>query len=76
MRLESLFRKLASTCSDGFLELKRYEIEAWHQITGTREGVGDPAKKGDRILYNLKMFLHRGEEVPSNERQAEHQPVR
>jgi hypothetical protein len=29
-----------------------------------REGIGDPAKKGDRILYNLKMFLHRGEEVP------------
>ena len=22
-----------------------------------REGVGEPAKKGDRILYNLKMFL-------------------
>ena len=36
------------------------------------EGVGEPAKKGDRILYNLKMFLHRGEEVPLNERQAEH----
>lgn len=39
-----------------------------------REGVGEPAKKGDRILYNLKMFLHRGEEVPLNERQAEHLP--
>jgi hypothetical protein len=40
-----------------------------------REGVGEPAKKGDRILYNLKMFLHRGEEVPLNERQAEHFPA-
>lgn len=37
-----------------------------------REGMGEPAKKGDRILYNLKMFLHRGEEVPLNQRQAEH----
>jgi FKBP-type peptidyl-prolyl cis-trans isomerase (trigger factor) len=40
-----------------------------------REGIGEPAKKGDRILYNLKMFLHRGEEVPLNERQAEHLPA-
>jgi hypothetical protein len=40
-----------------------------------REGMGEPAKKGDRILYNLKMFLHRGEEVPSNERQAERLPA-
>jgi FKBP-type peptidyl-prolyl cis-trans isomerase 2 len=40
-----------------------------------REGIGEPAKKGDRILYNLKMFLHRGEEVPLNERQAERLPA-
>jgi FKBP-type peptidyl-prolyl cis-trans isomerase len=40
-----------------------------------REGSGEPAKKGDRILYNLKMFLRRGEEVPLNERQAEHLPA-
>src|SRR5688572_30736197 len=39
------------------------------------EGSGEPAKKGDRILYNLKMFLRRGEEVPLNERQAEHLPA-
>jgi FKBP-type peptidyl-prolyl cis-trans isomerase 2 len=40
-----------------------------------REGIGEPAKKGDRILYNLKMFLHRGEEIPLNERQAERLPA-
>jgi FKBP-type peptidyl-prolyl cis-trans isomerase 2 len=40
-----------------------------------REGIGERAKKGDRILYNLKMFLHRGEEVPLNERQAERLPA-
>ena len=45
------------------------------KLLGQHEGIGEPAKKGDRILYNLKMFLHRGEEVPLNERQAEHLPA-
>lgn len=39
-----------------------------------REGIGEPVKKGDRVVYNLKIFLHRGDEVPLNERQAEHLP--
>lgn len=39
------------------------------------EGTGQPAKKGDRVVYNLKMFLNRGDEVPLNERQAEHLPT-
>ena len=39
------------------------------------EGIGEPVKKGDRVAYNLKMFLNQGEEVPLNERQAEHLPA-
>jgi len=39
-----------------------------------RDGVGEPAKKGDRIIYNLKIYLNKGEEVPLNERQAEYLP--
>jgi hypothetical protein len=39
-----------------------------------REGSGEPAKTGDRIIYNLKIYLNKGEEVPINERQAEHLP--
>ena len=39
-----------------------------------RDGVGTPAKKGDRIIYNLKLYLNKGEEVPLNERQAEYLP--
>jgi FKBP-type peptidyl-prolyl cis-trans isomerase len=39
-----------------------------------REGDGRAAQKGDRIVYNLKMFLNQGEEVPLNERQAERLP--
>jgi FKBP-type peptidyl-prolyl cis-trans isomerase 2 len=40
-----------------------------------REGPGKLASKGDRVVYNLKMFLNQGEEVPLNERQAEHLPA-
>jgi FKBP-type peptidyl-prolyl cis-trans isomerase 2 len=39
------------------------------------EGIGEPVKKGDRVVYNLRMFLNRGEEVPLNERQVEHLPA-
>ena len=39
------------------------------------EGVGEPVRKGDRIVYNLRMFLNQGEEVPLNKRQAEYLPA-
>ncbi len=39
-----------------------------------REGEGRPAQTGDRVLYNTRIFLNRGEEVPLNTRQAEHVP--
>jgi hypothetical protein len=39
-----------------------------------RDGTGEPAKKGDRLVYNLRIYLNRGEEVLLNERQAEHLP--
>jgi FKBP-type peptidyl-prolyl cis-trans isomerase len=42
------------------------------KLLSEHEGTGEPVKKGDRVIYNLKMFLNQGEEVPLNERQAEH----
>ena len=39
-----------------------------------REGVGTPAKKGDRVVYNTRIFLNQGDEVMLNETQAEHLP--
>ena len=39
------------------------------------EGTGEPTRKGDRVVYNLKMFLNQGDEVSLNERQAEHLPA-
>ena len=44
------------------------------KLLDEREGVGQRAKKGDRIIYNLKMFLNKGDEVPLNLRQAEYLP--
>jgi FKBP-type peptidyl-prolyl cis-trans isomerase (trigger factor) len=39
------------------------------------EGTGEPTRKGDRVVYNLKMFLNQGDEIPLNERQAAHLPA-
>lgn len=38
------------------------------------EGVGAPAAKGDRVVYNCRIFLNGGDEVPLNERQAAYIP--
>lgn len=39
-----------------------------------REGTGTPAKTGDRVTYNTRIFLNQGNEVPLNAKQAEHLP--
>ena len=39
-----------------------------------REGEGRAAQPGDRVIYNTRIFLNRGDEVPLNERQAANLP--
>ena len=39
-----------------------------------REGEGRSAQKGDRVLYNSRLFLNKGDEVPLNEKQVQHLP--
>jgi len=39
-----------------------------------REGEGKPANKGDRVVYNSRLFLNKGDEVPLNAVQVEHLP--
>jgi len=39
-----------------------------------REGEGTPANKGDRVVYNTRIFLNQGDEVSLNAKQAEHLP--
>ena len=40
-----------------------------------REGAGTPAKKGDRVVYNTRIFLNQGEEVLRNDFQAKELPT-
>jgi FKBP-type peptidyl-prolyl cis-trans isomerase len=44
------------------------------KLLDEREGTGKPAKKGDRIVYNFKIFLNKGDEVLLYERQADYLP--
>ena len=45
------------------------------KLLDEREGAGEPAKKGHSVIYNLKIFLNQGDEVPLNQRQAEYLPA-
>jgi hypothetical protein len=40
------------------------------------EGKGRPAARGDRVVFNMKIWLNRGDEVPLNGIQAQHLPKR
>jgi len=33
-----------------------------------------PANKGDRVMFNMRLFLNKGDEVPLNKTQAKHLP--
>jgi len=45
------------------------------KLLDDREGSGEPAKKGDKVIYNVRVHLNKGDEVPLNERQAEFLPA-
>jgi len=49
-------------------------IKSGIKLLDEREGNGQPAHKGDRVIYNLKIFLNQGDEVLLNERQAQYLP--
>jgi FKBP-type peptidyl-prolyl cis-trans isomerase len=42
------------------------------EILEDREGDGEAAGKGDAVIYNVRIFLNRGDEVPINEKHAEY----
>jgi hypothetical protein len=44
------------------------------KLLDEREGAGTPAKKDDRVVYNIRIFLNQGEEVPLNDIQAKQLP--
>ena len=44
------------------------------KLLDEREGAGTPAKKGDHVVYNAKILLNQGDEVPLNDLQAKQLP--
>ncbi len=46
-------------------------LQSGIKLLQEREGNGPAAKKGGRVVYNLRIYLNKGGEVLLNERQAE-----
>jgi FKBP-type peptidyl-prolyl cis-trans isomerase len=44
------------------------------KLLDEREGDGPSAQKGDRVMFHLRLFLNKGDEIPLNETQAKHLP--
>lgn len=44
------------------------------KILDEREGAGQPAQKGDRVIYNCRIFLNKGDEVMLNAKQVDQLP--
>ena len=44
------------------------------KLLDEREGTGTPSKKGDRVVYNTRIFLNQGDEVPLNDLQSRQLP--
>ena len=44
------------------------------KLLDEREGAGAQAKKGDRVVYNTRIFLNQGAEVPLNDIQTKQLP--
>jgi FKBP-type peptidyl-prolyl cis-trans isomerase len=45
------------------------------KLLDERQGMGEPAKKGDTVVYNWRLYRNKGDEIPLNEQQAEHLPA-
>jgi FKBP-type peptidyl-prolyl cis-trans isomerase len=44
------------------------------ELLEEREGEGAAVVKGDHVVYNIRIFLNKGDEVFMNEAQAQHLP--
>ena len=50
-------------------------IKSGIKLLAEIEGAGEPAKKGDTVVYNWRLYRNQGEEIALNERQAEQLPA-
>ena len=55
--------------------LRQMKAKSGIKLLDDREGSGEPAKKGDKVIYNVRVHLNKGDEVPLNDRQAEFLPA-
>lgn len=44
------------------------------KLLDEREGAGQPAQKGDRVSYNCRIFLNKGDEVTLDAKQVDRLP--
>ena len=44
------------------------------KLLDEREGDGPSAQTGDRVMFHMRLFLNKGDEIPLNETQAKHFP--
>lgn len=44
------------------------------KLLDEREGDGQPAQKGDRVIYNCRIFLNKGDEVKLDAKQVDQLP--
>lgn len=50
------------------------KIKSGIKLLEESEGEGKSAEKGDTVVYNMKIFLNKGDEVPLNEFQVKRMP--
>ncbi|MGH8509422.1 MAG: FKBP-type peptidyl-prolyl cis-trans isomerase [Gammaproteobacteria bacterium] len=50
-------------------------IIAGIKLLAESQGEGKTAQEGDRVVFNMRVFLNRGDEVPLNETQAHSLPA-
>ena len=50
-------------------------IKSGIKLLAEIEGEGEPARKGDSVVYNWRLYRNQGEEITVNEQQAKTLPV-
>ena len=50
-------------------------IKSGIKLLAEIEGEGEPARKGDSVVYNWRLYRNQGEEITVNEQQAKNLPV-
>ncbi len=51
------------------------KIKSGIKLLAETEGQGAPAKKGDQVIYNWRLFRNQGDEIPLNEQQVQYVPA-